>query len=220
MTFINDVEKLFGAPITSAEIAAFLATQPEYRVGKQSDGDQHIISKEGGFELAFREIPSASRRHPQYRSLAAVFLFSSGAEGYKEFSGQLPFGFSFRDSRQNLIVKRQPDRTWVIGRGRVPVTYPNPSSDSWRTESFNIHVHYFDNGRIQSFQLTPPAEFASEMAPPTWQELALMPDQKLAAIQLYREEHGANVVEAKKAVNEYIAGAADKAHGISGLVNN
>ena len=208
MSFVRDVAKLFGASITSTEITAFLATQPEHRVGKQSDGDQHILSEKGGFELAFCEIPSAPRRHPQYRTLAAVFLFSSRAEKYKEFSGQLPFGFSFRDSRQDLVAKRQPDRTWVIGRGRVPVTYPNPSSDSWRTKSFNIHVRYWDYGRAHSFQLTPPAEFTSEMAPPTWQELALMPDQKLAAIQLYRKEHGTNVVEAKKAVDEYITGAA------------
>jgi len=208
MSLINDVAKLFGASITSTEIAAFLSTQPQHRVDKPSDGDQYILSLEGGFDLLFREIPSAPRRHPEYRTLAAIFLFSSGAEKHKEFSGQLPFGFSFQDSRQDLIAKRQPDLTWVIGRGRVPVTYPNPSSDSWRTESFNIRVHYCDDGRAHSFQLTPPEEFTSEMAPPTWQELALNPDQKLAAMQLYQKEHGTNVVEAKKAVDEYIAATA------------
>jgi hypothetical protein len=208
MSLIKDVVELFGASITSTEIAAFLSTQPQHRVDKPSDGDQYILSREGGFDLLFREIPSAPRRHPQYRTLAAIFLYSSGADRHMEFSGQLPFGFSFRDSRQDLIAKRHPDRTWVIGRGRVPVTYPNPSSDSWCTKSFNIHVRYWDDGRVHSFQLTPPAEFTSELAPPTWQELALISDQKLAAIQLYQKEHGTNVVEAKKAVDEYIAGAA------------
>lgn len=208
MSFVKDVAKLFGASIASTEIATFLSTQPQHRVGEQSDGDQYILSLEGGFDLLFCEIPSAPRRHPQYRTLAAIFLFSSGAEKHKEFSSQLPFGFSFQDSRQDLIAKRQPDLTWVIGRGRVPVTYPNPSSDKWRTESFNISARYWDDGRAHSFQLTPPAELTCEMAPSTWQELALMPDQKLAAIQLYRKEHGTNVVEAKKAVDEYVAGAA------------
>lgn len=208
MSFVEEIAKLFGASITSPEIAAFLAKQPKYRVDKQSDGDQYILSKEGGFDLAFCEIPSAPRRHPQYRTLSAAFLFSSGADGHQEYSGPLPFGFSFRDSRQALVAKREPDRTWVIGRGRVPATYPNPSSDGWRAEFFNIHASYREDGSIHSFQLTPPAEFTGEMAPPTWQELALMPEQKLAAIRLYQREHGTNVVEAKKAVEEYLNGAA------------
>ncbi len=203
MSFIEDVVKLFGTSIISTEIATFLAANQQHHIDRQSDGDQYILSKEGGFDLLFCEIPSAPRQHPQYRTLSAIFLFSSGAEKHKEFSGELPFGFSFRDNRHDLIAKRQPDRTWVIGRGRVPITYPNPTSDSWRAEAFNIHVRYWDDGRVHSFQLTPPAEFTSEMAPPTWQELALMPDQKLAAIQLYQKEHGTNVVEAKKAVDEY-----------------
>ncbi|GAB3251686.1 hypothetical protein GCM10027296_17230 [Chitinimonas naiadis] len=43
------------------------------------------------------------------------------------------------------------------------------------------------------------------MAPPTWQELALMPGQKLAAIKLYQAENKTNVVQAKQAVEDYLA---------------
>ncbi|MFZ6676097.1 hypothetical protein [Undibacterium sp. Xuan67W] len=206
MSFVEEVVKLFGASIASTEIATFLSSQAEYRVSKLSDGDQYVVSKEGGFDLLFCDAPSAPRRHPQYRTLEAVFLFSSGAENHKEFSGELPFVFSFRDSRDDLIAKRQPDRTWVIGRGRVPITHPNPSSDSWNAEFFNISITYWDDGRVHSLQLGPPAEFSSEMASPTWQELALMSDQKLVAIKLYQKEHGTNVVDAKKAIDEYING--------------
>jgi hypothetical protein len=42
------------------------------------------------------------------------------------------------------------------------------------------------------------------MAPPIWQELALMPDQKRTAIELYMQEHSVNSVEAKRAVDEYL----------------
>jgi hypothetical protein len=204
MSFVEDAVNLFGTSIVSTEVTTFLHTLPQHSVGKQSDGDQYIVSKEGGFDLLFCDMPSAPRRHPQYRTLAAIFLFSAGAEKHKEFGGELPFGFSFRDSREDLLAKRKPDRTWVIGRGCVPVTFERPSSDSWSTQSFNIHVNYWDDGRIHQFQIQPPLQLSTEMAPPTWQELAVIPDQKLAAIKLYQTEFRTNVVEAKKTIDAFI----------------
>jgi hypothetical protein len=41
---------------------------------------------------------------------------------------------------------------------------------------------------------------------PVWQELADDPGQKIMAIKAYREEHGAGLAEAKKAVEDYIEG--------------
>jgi hypothetical protein len=39
-----------------------------------------------------------------------------------------------------------------------------------------------------------------------WQELADDPNQKIAAIKAYREEHGVGLADAKKAVEDYIDG--------------
>jgi hypothetical protein len=39
-----------------------------------------------------------------------------------------------------------------------------------------------------------------------WQELADDPGQKIDAIKAYREQHSAGLVEAKKAVEDYIQG--------------
>lgn len=204
MNFINDVVRLFGYAITSEEVTAFLARQMPHRIGQQSDGNQYISSPEGGFDLLFSDSPSAPRRHPQYRSLVAAFLFSAGAEKHKEFKGELPFDFSFQDSRQRLIDKCEPGRTWVLGRGRVPVTYMHPYSDSWHTELFNLHVQYREDRRIHHFQVAPSVPFTEEMAPPTWQELALLSDQRRAAMQLYQKENNVNAVEAKRAIDQYI----------------
>jgi hypothetical protein len=129
MGFVEDAAKLFGASIISAEVAAFLAPHP-HQVDKPSDGDEYVISKEHGFDLLFREADTAPKRAPQYRTLAALFLYSAGTEKHQEFVGELPFGFSFHDSRQELVAKHTPDSTWVNGRGRMPPAYPNPSSDS------------------------------------------------------------------------------------------
>src|SRR4051794_822656 len=45
-------------------------------------------------------------------------------------------------------------------------------------------------------EYTPPA-------PSTWQQLADDPARKIAAIKAYREEHGVDLVEAKRAVEQY-----------------
>jgi hypothetical protein len=39
-----------------------------------------------------------------------------------------------------------------------------------------------------------------------WQELADDPARKIEAVKVYREQHGAGLFEAKKAVEDYIAG--------------
>ena len=41
-------------------------------------------------------------------------------------------------------------------------------------------------------------------APDTWQKLALLPGRKLAAINLYREENGVGMAEAKAAIERLV----------------
>jgi hypothetical protein len=46
---------------------------------------------------------------------------------------------------------------------------------------------------------------------PWWQDLADTPGEKVAAIQAYREQHGADVAEATRAVEEYLRGRGSRA---------
>ncbi|WP_460530001.1 hypothetical protein [Chitinimonas naiadis] len=156
MDFVQKIAQLFGSAINSPEIADFLATLPTHRIQEQRDGCQYLVSKEGGFDLLFEETPDAPRRLPQYRVLVAAFLYSDGADQHKAFFDQLPLDFSFQDSRQDLHAKRAPDMTWVIGRGRVQASYPDPSSDAWQTTEFNLHARFRDDKRVYSFQILPP----------------------------------------------------------------
>lgn len=205
MAFIPKIIELFGAAINSPEVEAFLTTLPVHRIQEQSDGCQYVVSKEGGFDLLFKETPDAPRRLPQYRVLVAAFLYSKGADKHQAFFDVLPSGFSFEESRQDLLAKRLPEMSWVIGRGRVPASHPDPDSDAWQMTGFNLHASYDDNRRVHTFQVLPPREFTAEMAPPTWQELALMPGQRLAAIKLCQVEHKTNVGQAKVMVEQYLA---------------
>jgi ribosomal protein L7/L12 len=45
-----------------------------------------------------------------------------------------------------------------------------------------------------------------EAADAVWQKLADEPAQKITAIKAYREQHGVGLLEAKKAVEDYIEG--------------
>lgn len=205
MSFIDDAARLFGLPITAPDVEAFLRSLPSCKVQKPSDGDQYLISKAGGFEILFSEPASAARRSPDNRLLSAVFLFPSDGKDRKVFFEALPFGFSFGDHRRNLVQRRLPDRTWVNGRGRVPVTYALPSSDAWHTEGWNFYAHYDDEGCMLYAHLEPSRAFTEPFAPATWEELALTAGQRLAAIQLHRKTFGSNSVEAMRAVDEIVA---------------
>lgn len=207
MDFISQAVKLFGKRYDSQEITTLLAQMPPHRADKPSDGAQYILSQEGGFDLLFEDRDAIAGRR-QNRTLCAIFLYAEGADKHKQFSGDLPFGFTFSDKRPELIAKKEPNCSWVIGKGRVPRNYPNPDSDKWAASDFNISVSYEDDGTIHHFQVTLPKELSEEgewKAPPTWQDLAMEPTSKTEAILLYKQEHNVSTLDAKKAIEDYIA---------------
>jgi hypothetical protein len=166
MNFVALAIKNFGSSFDSAEVQSMLALMPAYRLDKPSDGSQYLISRDGGFDLLFEDKEAIFGRR-QNRILTGVFLYANGADKHKEFSGELPYGFTCAENRSQLLAKCQPNRTWVIGQGRVLVTYTNPDSDTWLAETCNISASYFDDGRVHNFLLTPPAELdeATEWKP-------------------------------------------------------
>jgi hypothetical protein len=205
--FCARIVALLGCSYDDPDLQALLARCPPHKLGKPSDGSQYAVSKPGGFDLLFEDA-DPERGHRQARVLRGAFLFNAGADGHHGFAGDLPFAFTFADSRAALIAKRTPARTWVIGRGRVAMDHPAPDSDIWQEAGFNLHASYGD-GRITHFYLCSPAPLREEdewKPEPTWQDLALLPDQKKRAIDLYRKETGATSAEALRAVNDFLAG--------------
>ena len=210
MNFLDELSRCFGKSLDAPELTALLNTQAPYRADKPSDGSQYVVSKPGGFDLLFKdEQPVAGKR--AHRVLVSIFLYAEGADQHRAYAGELPYGFSITDTRAALIAKRMPERTWVIGEGRVSVDHPAPDSDRWSGEVYDLSTQYWDDGRVHHFQLTPHvvADPSREWkAPPTWKALALDPARKFEALQLYRAEHGGSVSAAKAAIDAFAAGQA------------
>ncbi len=205
MTKQSDLLDLFGKRYDDPTVTQALASMPEHKADKPSDGAQYILSKKGGFEMLFEDPVNRGAGNRQNRTLKAIFFYNEGVQGYARFRGEVPFGFSLDAQRPGLIGRQLPDRTWVIGEGRVPVDHPAPDHDQWAFDGLTISAHYDDDGTTVRYFLVQPASDEPEWQPDpedteTWQKLALIPERKLDAIKLYRQEHGGGMAEAKAAV--------------------
>ena len=197
---------LFGLRYDDPNITEFLAGQPAHRADGPSDGSQYIISKEGGFDLLFEdETYLGGAGNKQNRVLSAVFLYNEGADKHSRFLGKLPFDFSFDDDCHELRQRKIPDRTWVIGEGRVSLDHPEPDHDRWELPPLIVSARY-DGLKVHHFQISFRNDEPEWIPPETWESLALLPDRKLDAIRLYREKHGVGMAEAKLAVELHANG--------------
>lgn len=195
---------LFGLTYDDAAVSRFLAGQPPHTAQRPSDGRQYIVCKAGGFDLLFEDPVNRGAGNRQIRKLEAIFLYDGDVHGHRQYPGVLPCGFSFDDTREDLIGKRAPSRTWVIGEGRVPIEHPEPDHDQWEVEGLTVSAVYGPGGeRVLYFQVGLPSDEPEWVAPDTWQTLALVPSRKLEAIKLYREAHAVGMAEAKAAVERH-----------------
>lgn len=199
--------QLFGELYESDAVTDFLATQPPHRLTKPSDGHQFVVCKPGGFDFLFENIGPGGVGRKQERRLKTIFLFNDKAEGHKRYANALPLGFSFDDARAALLAKRLPVRSYTLEEGVVDIGFPDPGHDLWRYDDHLVAVFY-RNRRIHRLQVSVLPEhepLAEPIMRITWRRLARDPDTKQDAIRLYREAHGVGLVEAKQAVEDFIA---------------
>ena len=149
---ISSLFELLGQNIESDKVTSLLESNPSFEVGRPDSGSQYVISKELGVDLLFEPNEGfLAGKTKHLRNCQALFFYSEGRDGHSEFSGQLPFGFTFSSQRSELISKKKPLRTWKVGKGEVPVDFPNPSHDKWTFESDYISAHYNESGEIMYF---------------------------------------------------------------------
>ena len=149
----SDAKAILGELIDSPVTNTLLAKYPQLKVRRPSDGAQYVISKQLGISFLF--LPDTGYqggRTKKLRKCQSIFLYANDVEGYQQFDGEIPLGFKFSDTRQELISKQKPFRTWKIGEGEVPVDEPCPSHDKWKTDSLVVSAHYHQvNGSIAYF---------------------------------------------------------------------
>lgn len=202
--------RLFGRRYDDPEVVKALAALSPHKAERPSDGAQYIVSKGGGFDLLFEDLETRGAGNRQDRTLAAIFLFNEAVEGHNRFAGDVPMGFTFEDGRAGLVAKSPPERTWVIGEGRVDVGHPSPDHDRWQLGDLFLSADYDKDGSsIRYFTIQRPSdepEWVPDPADETWQTVAAIPGRKMDAIKLYRTEKGVGLTDAKTAVERFLAG--------------
>ncbi len=151
----DELFKIMGTLIDSDEIVTFLKKYPSFNVERPDSGRQFAISEDLGVDLMFEpdnDMQGAQTKH--LRKCQSAFLHSQGKDGHMQFKGEIPLGFQFQDSRENLLKKAKPVLTWKILEGEVPLNYPNPSYDRWEYENFTISAHYHKDGETMYFRLS------------------------------------------------------------------
>jgi hypothetical protein len=139
----SELFELFGKNIGSSEVNKFLEKYPSFKVGKSDGGSQYVVSEKEGIDLLFEPddgVQSGKTRH--LRNCQTIFLYSQGKDGHQQFTGEIPWGFNFSDSRKTLLSKSIPERTWKIGQGQVEIDFPTPSHDRWYIGDKTISAHY------------------------------------------------------------------------------
>ncbi|MDH4992098.1 hypothetical protein QEZ48_14860 [Aquamicrobium lusatiense] len=206
---IDALLHLFGRRYDDPEVVQALAALPPHKAERPSDGAQYIVSKDGGFDLLFEDSETRGAGNRQNRTLTAIFLFNEGVDGHSRFDGAIPLGFAFEDRRAGLIAKSLPERTWVIGEGRVDVNHFAPDHDSWIMGDLSLSADYGrDGSSIRYFTIQIPSdepEWTPEPQNETWKSVALLADRKMDAIKLYREENGGGLADAKAAIERFAA---------------
>lgn len=216
MRKIIDILPLLGRSEHSEDIKNLLdelgVKQPLQRPETRADTTVDVKIKKLPVDLRFKTQGNDDREGKVKKKdrelfFDGVFIYPSRLSEIQK-TEQLPFGFLITDQRPALLEKQTPVKTWLVGKGRVPVTYPSPSHDTWQSDEFNILASYSD-GLVDHFQIFPFSvidEAGEWKAPPTWQDFALL-GNKLEAIKNYQKETKTSMIEAKKAIDDFLSEA-------------
>lgn len=148
----SELFNLFGKLIGSYEVNEFFENNSSFKIGKPVYGTQYVTSKSNGVDLLFKPDDGAQGGKTKHlRKCQSMFLYSQGQDNHQKYSGEIPFNFSLDDTRQQLIEKSVPERTWKIGKGEVDINCPNPNHDRWEFADKLISAHYGKNGNIMYF---------------------------------------------------------------------
>jgi hypothetical protein len=149
---LDELLSLFGHLVDSSEAKSFFSKYTHFDFEDPDDGCQYAISENLGLDLLYRPDDGLQGGNTDdIRKCQSAFLFSQGRDDHQQYQGEIPLGFSFKDSREILIGKHKPVRTWKIGSGEVPINTPEPSSDRWVFKGFFISAHYTKSGSLMYF---------------------------------------------------------------------
>lgn len=151
---LAELRELFGKPIDSAEVKAFLAKYPNHKIGKPSDGRQYVTAPKHGFEMCFG-LPDGSYsggRTAHLRVLNCIWLNSDAKPKTTSFA-DLPLGLSFNEGYEQHVAKLgEPVSSRVLDTGAMYVA-------RWVVEGVEVSVEYnrTDVPKVVAYTLGLPA---------------------------------------------------------------
>jgi hypothetical protein len=158
-----------------------------------------------------------------YRSfddfIGASFLeaFADMSHLVDDFSEQEALQILRQDVSQVAGLMSETQRSYLESFAGLPPGFHEQSHPGHRSKVFALISQAqldAELGRFTSPDIAPFKVMArwelhpapAEKKPVDWRDLALDPQQKLAAIQSYRQQHGVSLGEAKTAIEHYLAG--------------
>jgi hypothetical protein len=120
----EDLSNVLGENIRGQEIQTILSSlgeKPEIKRFKEIPKSPY---KENFYYLY--EDKGISLRFDDMGNLSAIFLYSEGADGYRQYQGKLPKGLAFQDIRKDIEEKLgSPEKSGGGGVIRFWSQYPN-----------------------------------------------------------------------------------------------
>jgi hypothetical protein len=145
---------LFGKAIDDPEVVAVLE-RVGAKFGKPSDGSSYAVAKKAGFDLLARRPPDSKRGGPYL--VRTAFLYREGQSKHKQFPAP-PYGLAFTTRAEVLATMPPPQRTWLIGKGEVPVSSPKASHDRSLIDGLYVSSDYHLEGAVRSIDISLPDE--------------------------------------------------------------
>ena len=138
---------LLGKTIDDPDVQVMLKT-----AGKVTVKPDYVIAKEAGFDYSLDRRPDVKKK-----VLSTLFLYADGKDKHRGYA-DLPEGFAFTSRDELLAMLPEPKQSWKLGKGKVPVSTPGVSHDTWDHGGVEIAAMYSQTHIVGHFNVTQPEE--------------------------------------------------------------
>lgn len=148
MVDTKELLSFLGCPSSDKGLVDYLNAKQIFLTGlslEEDDFDAYVENQKLGFCLVFTDeakfLGLANQPIGQGKLyFSTVFFYSEGKDNYTEYKSDLPFGFSFNDTRQDVLAKLGAPSWQRLAKDGVRVI-----SDRWDNlpdVPYRLHVTY------------------------------------------------------------------------------
>jgi len=136
-------------------VTQVLATAGKVTWTKPDGGSRYAVAKQAGFDILVERPEGAKRGAPMV--VHTIFLYAEGRSKHLQYL-KPPYGLSFTTRADCLKALPKPTRSWVIGKGKVPLSTKRVDHDLWSIDGLFVSADYDDDLNVTSIQASLPRE--------------------------------------------------------------